>query len=65
MIIALDCGPAHQQNYWIFRFVSFKYLNEKINEGFSFITAHERYPSVVIIGDILRDAGPTPRSTIS
>ena len=23
-----DCDPSHQQNYWIFRFVSLKFLND-------------------------------------
>ena len=34
-----DCDPSHQQNYWIFRFVSVKFLNdaqEKIKYGILF-----------------------------
>ena len=23
-----DCAPSHQQNYWIFRFVSLNFLND-------------------------------------
>ena len=25
-VMARDCGPSHPQNFWIFRFVSLKFL---------------------------------------